>query len=296
MSAEAMSATLEDGTTFHVRPIEKPVAKEMIVRHHYSHSWNTLFGTHNFGVFVGSELLGAIVFGYPMNPASVANLAALPPESFTELNRMWVSDDLGPNTETAAMSRCFKWLRTNASIQLVQTFADGRLGCGTVYKAANFTYYGANETLFFRSSVTDETLHGVPFSNTADPKTLVRRNARLAAGELSAFRVKTHHYMLPLTRYARRRVLVDPEPYPLYDKGETPLPDYVPPASQMARALLIAEARGWHEFARPIRNYIEGQYDQGVARDAMAKAAANEWVAPLMAEAQDQHDLFGGAA
>ena len=283
---------LEDGTPFEVRPIDKATARDLIVREHYSHNWNTAFGVYCFGVFDGTGLAGALVYGYPMNPGSTGSLADLAPEQVTELNRMWIHDRLGPNTETAAMARAHRWLRTNSPVQLIQTFADGRLGVGTVYKAANFGYYGASLTLFYRCLLTGEVLHGVPFTSAANPEPMVARNARWARGELEPFRVKTYRYLYPLTKYARRRIVLDPEPYPTYQRGEEPLPSYVPPASQMARALVLAEAKGWRDHAGDIRAYMDRTYDAPAIQAALDMALRNEWVIPHLRAREEQPDLF----
>lgn len=291
-SSNDMRVVLEDGTPFEVRPIDKATARDLIVANHYSGTWATPFGTYCFGVFDGIGLAGALAYGLPMNPDSTTSLAALAPEQVTELNRMWIHDRLGPNTETAAMARAHKWLRANSPVQLIQTFADGRLGVGTVYKAANFGYYGASQTMFFRSHKSGEVLHGVPFTDSRAAVGMVERNARLARGELEAFRVNTYRYLYPLTKYARRRILLDREPYPTYQRGEEPLPDYVPPASQMARALVVAEAKGWRDHAADIRDYMERTYRTADMRKALDAAMQNEWVIPHLRAREEQPDLF----
>ena len=297
---EGMSAVLEDGTPFEVRPIDKAIAKDLIVREHYSHNWNIAFGVYCFGVFDGLGLAGALVYGNPMNPGSVTSLADLAPDQVTELNRMWVHDRLGPNTETAAMARAHKWLRANSPVQLIQTFADGRLWCGTVYKAANFTYYGHDETLFFRDLATGEVLHGTTFSNTgtsgppgAIPRGMLTRNQRLARGDLEAFYVKTHRYLYPLTKYARRHILLREQPYPAYSRGTRPVPGYVAPATQMARCLVIAGACGYADVANDIEAYLARHYSPSDVTAAIAEAQSNPWVSAIVAESDAQADLFG---
>lgn len=34
-----------------IRPVPKDVARELIVKGHYSHKWLASFGIHNFGIF-----------------------------------------------------------------------------------------------------------------------------------------------------------------------------------------------------------------------------------------------------
>lgn len=292
---------LEDGTRFTIRRIDKPSARDLIVANHYSGTWNSAFGTHSFGLYAGGALAGALVYGNLMNTGSTGTLADLPPDSVIELNRMWIADTLGPNTETAALARTMRWLKNHAGIQLVQTFADGRLGCGTVYKAANFGYYGQDTTMFFRDRLTGEAEHGGWFTITGDsrrfgefPRPMVQRNLRLIAGEVEAFTVKTYRYLYPLTKYARRRILLKQEPYPPYDKGMTDLPDYVPPVSQIARCWVACDIAGYREHADKFAAYMAAQYPAEAVAAAIDQARRNEWLVAL-ADAS-QPDLFGGVA
>lgn len=89
--------TIEDGSTFTIKRIDKKSCRDLIVANHYSGTWNTAFGTHSFGLFYAGELVGALAYGNLMNTGSAGSLADLPPDSVIELNRMWVSDILGPS-------------------------------------------------------------------------------------------------------------------------------------------------------------------------------------------------------
>ena len=50
-----------------IKPVGKAIAKEMIVKNHYSHKWNDpSFGVYNFGIFHADEpdrCLGVAVYG-----------------------------------------------------------------------------------------------------------------------------------------------------------------------------------------------------------------------------------------
>lgn len=274
-----------------VRPIEKGDAKAIVLPNHYSGTWNTLFGLVNFGVFENDTLRGAAVFGYPMNPASAAALADLPRGAVVELNRLWIDDRLGPNTETAMLSRCHKWLRANTRVQLVQSFADGRLGCGTIYKAANYGYYGRERTRFYRHRKTGEVLHGVPFSNTADAEGMIRRNELWIDGLLEPFDAYTYRYLYPLTRYARRAIRLREQPYPEYAKGLIPLPDYRHPLGPVARSYVICEAKG-DRRAQKFLDYLASEAAPEEFDRLIADAEENEMVAAFINEAHAQPSLF----
>lgn len=84
-----------------IKLISKQTAKEMIIQNHYSHKWNNAgFGVYNFGVFRAgnedeSECLGVAVYGYMMHPKAKHFTHPNPNAIMLELNRMWISDELG---------------------------------------------------------------------------------------------------------------------------------------------------------------------------------------------------------
>lgn len=235
-----------------VRPLDRDLAAGYLVANHYSHSWNEGgFGTHNFGIYHDRTLLGVAAYGHPMNPRSWPSITTTDPERCLELNRLFVDDRLGRNAETWFMAKAHRYLR-EAGIELIQSFADGRLGNGTIYKAANFTYHGYTETRFFRHLGDGHVYHGVPFTNAAETA-MVPKNLMLVRGELASFRVRTYRYLLPLTKAARRAILLPVKPYPTERLGVIDDPGYLPPLTQIARAAAIAEAMGdratFDEFA-----------------------------------------------
>ena len=122
-----------------IKEIDYATAKEMMIKNHYSKKWNNAFGKINFGIFQDGELLGGAVFGNLMNTKSYKTITDLDSDSVIELNRLWIDDILGKNTETIFISSCFKIIKKKyPHIKFIQSFADGRLGCGTIYKASNF--------------------------------------------------------------------------------------------------------------------------------------------------------------
>lgn len=55
-----------------IKPVDKSLAKDIVIKHHYSHKWNDGgFGVLNFGIFRADEpdrCLGVAVYGYMKNP------------------------------------------------------------------------------------------------------------------------------------------------------------------------------------------------------------------------------------
>src|SRR5699024_11902397 len=176
--------------------IPKKDAKALILEKHYSRSWSVLFGIYNYGIKRDGKLLGVASYGYLMNPQSFKNVADLEPGQVVELNRLWIDDRLGKNTETWLMAEAHKRLLRDTPVRLVQSFADGRLGVGTIYQAANFGYYGHSTTRFHRNRVDGQTYHDTALSDTRRDGIDIR-NAMHARGEMETFTVNTYRYLKP---------------------------------------------------------------------------------------------------
>ena len=208
-----------------IRPVEKTTAKAMIIKHHYSRKWNQAsFGKYNFGIFKAgheqeSECLGVAVYGFMKNPKAKIFKHPNPKGWMCELNRMWIDDLLGHNAETILIGASLKLLkRLDPTIVAVQSFADGRLGCGTIYKAANFQYYGYHFTKFLENTRTGEMIHGQIFTDSSSTSGYLRNNIIYLIGETKTYEVKTYRYIYPLCKKFVF-TLKERKPYPKYEKG-----------------------------------------------------------------------------
>ena len=254
--------------------MSKDEAKELIVREHYSHKWATPFGLYNYGIRLDGELLGVAVYGHLMNPKSFKSVADLNPEQVTELNRLWIDDRLGKNTETWLMAEAHKRLLEDTPVRLVQSFADGRLGVGTIYQAANFGYYGCSVTRFHANSLDGQSYHDTAFNDTRSAG-IYLRNAMHARGELETFTVNTYRYIKPLTKAARRRIKLKEKPYPKQREGITQHPDYIPPIGQVVRGCAMAII----DDAPEVDDLLPYIHTLGCTTSDVDKALANPWVA-----------------
>lgn len=205
-----------------IKPVEKAIAKEMIVKNHYSHKWNDpCFGVYNFGIFHADEpdrCLGVAAYGYMKNTKAQIFSHPSPKAWMCELNRMWIDDELGHNAESILISTSIKMLRRiDPNLVAIQSFADGRLGCGTIYKASNFQYYGFHITKFLRNVRSGEMVHEQIFTDSTCPKCFLRANVGMLLGDFEIFEVKTYRYIYPLDK--RFHFKKPQKPYPAYDKG-----------------------------------------------------------------------------
>jgi len=127
-----------------VQPIPFVAAKKILVRHHYLHSLPG--GTKlAFGAFVEGKLLGAITFGVgPYN--AFALVEGTCPDDCLTLTRLWLSEELPPNSESRVISVCLRYLRKYTTIKFVLTYADPTRGhVGTIYQATGWLYTGLSE-------------------------------------------------------------------------------------------------------------------------------------------------------
>ena len=203
-----------------IKRVSKNKAKELIIKNHYSKKWNNAgFGLYNFGIFrEGKEeeklCLGVAVYGYLMHPKARQFTHPNPNAQILELNRMWISDELIKNAESVLIAHSLKLLKKlNPNIVAVQSFADGRLGCGTIYKASNFKYFGSHKTTFYRNKRTEEIIHEIGILRRDSKSIYIRNNTALLLGDLEAFKVDTYRYIFPLCKKFKSNF--KQKPYPL---------------------------------------------------------------------------------
>jgi hypothetical protein len=210
--------------TLIIKPVNKGVAKEMIVKNHYSHKWNDAgFGRYNYGIFYEEkpdECLGVAVYGFMKNANADIFTHPNPQAWICELNRMWIDDCLGHNAETLLIGASLKLLqKEDRNIVAVQSFADGRLGCGTICKAANFRYFGWHYTRFLQHKKNGIIEHEQNFTNSRSRGVYLSRNIGRVLRSYTVFRVKTYRYIY-IFDSKNLKLRFREQPYPPYEKGQ----------------------------------------------------------------------------
>lgn len=135
-----------------LKPIDKQVASKMIVKNHYSHAWTScryalgVFckgGDHQWYGTSDDELLGVIVYGFPVGRHVATNISSLiTKDNVLELTRLWIKDNTPKNTESYVISLSFDWLRKNdKNIKVLVSYADPSAGhLGKIYQATNWLF------------------------------------------------------------------------------------------------------------------------------------------------------------
>jgi adenine modification enzyme len=209
---------------FKVAVIPYKMANEIIIKNHYSHKiYNGSF--IHLGVFSFGKLLGVLQFGYAMNPASGGSIVkGANQETFLELNRMWLDDELPKNSESMAVSYAIKYIKKRyPKVEWIQSFADGILGKdGIVYQACNFGFYGNHIATFWE-------YEGVMYHNiimTAKRGKGGSMEKILQANKGKAIRhdFKQFRYLYFLYKGAKKNCLLKELPYPKHYKAKHDLP------------------------------------------------------------------------
>ena len=145
-----------DISKVHIAPIAKPIAKDMIIKYHYSHAWTmcryalgVYYKTDNVDVLGNSDkLIGCIIYGYPVGRSAVKSVIdGLEKDECLELTRLFIHDGYGSNIESYVMGQSFKWLKKNApKIKMLISYSDSEQGhLGRIYQATNWLFQDTSQ-------------------------------------------------------------------------------------------------------------------------------------------------------
>lgn len=191
---------------YYVEPIEKNIAKDLIVKYHYSHKWTSC--RYALGLFnEKKELRGVAVYGFPVGRLVVSSLLndqdLIGNKEVLELTRLWLEEDEPKNAESWFLSKTFWWLQKNdKAIKLLISYSDPMVGhVGGIYKATNWWYQGNNikKGKSYKHIVFGEEYHerscGAKFGTTAQ-KDLLEIDPDYSRIELP----KKHRYLYVLDK------------------------------------------------------------------------------------------------
>ena len=132
-----LASPLRFDPSLKVSEIFSKEAQDVVVKNHYLHRKTNV--SYAYGLFRDGNLMGVCTFGCP--PSRHLQMGACPtdPSMVIELNRLWISDEMGRNTESWFISRALKMLPP----RIVVSYADTAWGhIGYIYRASNFHYAG----------------------------------------------------------------------------------------------------------------------------------------------------------
>jgi hypothetical protein len=132
----------------YIKEIDSKLANRLIIQNHYSGTVPKGVKYH-LGIFIDNTLYGVAQFGFGIRPQDTCKwVEGTTKDEYLELNRLWISDKLGKNAESNAISKALKWIKEHKpNIKWIISFADGMMGkVGTIYQATNFIYTGFSTT------------------------------------------------------------------------------------------------------------------------------------------------------
>jgi hypothetical protein len=128
---------------YKVAEITKEKAVIFIQKYHYSPVMPKLT-KHYLGFFVDNELRGVLTLGWGTQPLQTIRkmFPSLTTQSYFEIGKMCMDDDMPKNSESQMLSATEKWLKIKKpQVMFLYTMADGIMGkCGFVYQASNFWF------------------------------------------------------------------------------------------------------------------------------------------------------------
>lgn len=200
-----------------VRPIPVKVAKALLIREHYLHSMPG--GTQlAFGVFVDLRLLGTAALGVgPKNGHRLVENAT--PDDVITLSRLWLTDELPPNSESRVLSFILRSLRKHTSLRFVLTYADPAAGhVGVIYQATGWLYTGLSEAMPLIDLGDGVRHHSRSLAHaygTHSRRHFARHGVSVQLIEQAA----KFRYLFPLDPTVRDRLTVPVLPYPKREAG-----------------------------------------------------------------------------
>jgi hypothetical protein len=203
-----------------VAPIALPDAKRMTVANHYMKTWPQ-GACMAFGIFMDGKCHGCMVLGYaPTTERKVkrwCNNISKP--QYIELQRTWISDRLGHNTESWMMARVMRYLK-DAGVWLVLTHSGGcKDDVGFIFQASGWLYFGGEPCNDFYLTDKGEYKNLVSAMRFGRIPKDVMKLGMQAAGEHEfgagkIIEARRHLYMYPINRGMRRRLKKYTEPFP----------------------------------------------------------------------------------
>jgi hypothetical protein len=132
---------------YKIELIDKKIAKELIVKNHYSHKWTSC--RYSIGLFDGNNLIGVAVYGFPVGRQTVKSITPnLENSDVLELTRLWLVDEAPKNSESYFLGKTFQWLKTNTPVKVLISYSDPMYNhMGVIYQATNWIYQGNNTML-----------------------------------------------------------------------------------------------------------------------------------------------------
>ncbi len=223
-----------DTSRVSIRPIYKPLARDIIEKNHYSgrlsscrYPLGVFYQTdnqHQFFDEAEEKLIGVACYGFPVGRRVIGSIfkeEILENKNILELTRLFIHDGYGSNIESYLIGEGFKWLRKNRKdIKALISYSDPQQGhVGTIYQATNWLYQGnrirPNDSWLFKWEEEGKWQHGrtiFPYYGTNDiekMKSLVEKDFWVKK------ELRKHRYVYLLGSKSEKRKALKNLKYPI---------------------------------------------------------------------------------
>jgi len=192
-------------------PISKEKATELIIKHHYLR--RKCPTSLAYGIKVGDETMGVLIIGKPNSYSACVGVTGGTRmdvkldkgrwRDVFELNRLWVSDDLPPNTESRFIGWVLRELKRDYPNLILLSYADGEQNhVGYVYQATNWIYTGLSAKFEDRTLAGYNDHRSVPKGKLQGPNVIRKQRSR------------KHRYVMFLTPKDEGLLAWERLPYP----------------------------------------------------------------------------------
>jgi hypothetical protein len=134
---------------YSVMPITKSMCEPLLREYHYLAKESKGFKSGvNIGLFHREKIVGCCIFtGFPVPELAVGlfGLNRNEQEGLLELSRLVLlpqNQNSEHNLASWFIAKAIKLMRSHVKCRAILSYADTRFHAGTVYRAANFKYYG----------------------------------------------------------------------------------------------------------------------------------------------------------
>ncbi len=166
------------------------------------------------------KVVGICVFGYSSATDAKARrvLYDVPKSQYIEMQRLWISDDYGKNTESFCLSKIIRLLADTYKIRVILTHAGGcKNDCGIVYQSSGWLYFGASSCDDFyltRNGEYKSIVAALRFGRVSQKGKTKEQIGYELFGERHVINAKRHFYVYPIDKAIRRRLTKIALPFP----------------------------------------------------------------------------------
>lgn len=204
-----------------IKPISRADAKLLVVNNHYMKTFPSGSKIH-LGIFDKdtNKVVGVCVLGYSSSTETkVLNIANnLSKDELIEMQRLWISDDYGHNSESYVLAQVMDLLKSKTNLKVVITHAGGcKNDCGIVYQASAWLYFGKDECNDFYLTKKGEyknLIASLRFGRVSAKGKTKQQIGEELFGEGEIIESFRYRYLFPLHKGIRRRLSKISKPFP----------------------------------------------------------------------------------